>query len=40
MHPVYLVDDDDAVRSALALLLSTVGVEVKGFADPRLFLAQ
>jgi len=40
MHPVYLVDDDDAVRSALALLLSTVGVEVKGFADPTVFLGQ
>ena len=40
MHPVYLVDDDDAVRAALALLLSTVGIEVKGFSDPTVFLAQ
>lgn len=39
-HPVYLVDDDDAVRQALALLLSTVGVDVQGFADPQQFLAQ
>lgn len=39
-HPVYLVDDDDAVRHALALLLSTVDIAVTGFADPRQFLAQ
>lgn len=39
-HPVYLVDDDEAVREALCLLLSTVGVVVRGFADPGLFLAQ
>jgi len=40
MHPVYLVDDDEAVRSALTLLLDTVGIEVVGFADPVLFLRQ
>ncbi|MGB6007998.1 response regulator transcription factor [Castellaniella sp.] len=39
-HPVYLVDDDDAVRQALMLLLSTVGIEAQGFADPQRFLAQ
>lgn len=38
--PVYLVDDDDAVRRALTLLLSTVGIKVTGFADPQAFLAQ
>lgn len=38
--PVYLVDDDDAVRRALSLLLSTVGIQVTGFADPQAFLAQ
>lgn len=38
--PVYLVDDDEAVRSALALLLSTVDMKVTGFADPQAFLAQ
>ncbi|MCR4266813.1 response regulator transcription factor [Nitratireductor sp. ZSWI3] len=38
--PVYLVDDDDAVRSALGLLLSTVGIKVTGFADPQAFLAR
>ena len=39
-HPVYLLDDDEAVRRALALLLSTVGIEVTGFADPQAFLAR
>ena len=39
-YPVYLVDDDGAVRQALALLLSTVGVQVTGFADPQAFLAR
>lgn len=38
--PVYLIDDDDAVRRALSLLLSTVGIKVTGFADPSAFLAQ
>lgn len=40
IHPVYLVDDDEAVRKALALLLSTVGIEVTGFGDPQAFLAR
>ena len=39
-HPVYLVDDDEAVRRALSLLLSTVGIAVTGFADPQAFLAR
>ncbi|MBN9335668.1 response regulator [Devosia sp.] len=39
-RPVYLVDDDEAVREALGLLLSTIGLKVKGFADPTAFLAQ
>lgn len=39
-HPVYLVDDDDAVRRALGLLLSTVGIEATGFSDPQAFLTQ
>ena len=39
-RPVYLVDDDEAVRRALGLLLSTVGIEVAGFADPQVFLTQ
>lgn len=38
--PVYLVDDDDAVRRALGLLLSTVGIKVIPFGDPQAFLGQ
>lgn len=37
--PVYLIDDDDAVREALSLLLRTVGLQVRGFASPAGFLA-
>lgn len=37
--PVYLVDDDDAVREALTLLLRTVGLQARGFASPDSFLA-
>lgn len=40
IYPVYLVDDDEAVRKALALLLSTVGITAKGFANPQAFLAE
>lgn len=39
-RPVYLVDDDEAVRRALGLLLSTVDIEAVGFADPQAFLAE
>lgn len=39
-HPVYLIDDDEAVRRGIGLLLSTVGVEVVPFADPQSFLAR
>ncbi|MGV2980508.1 response regulator transcription factor [Camelimonas sp. ID_303_24] len=39
-HPVYLVDDDEAVRQALALLLSTVDIDTVCFADPQAFLAR
>ena len=35
IHPVYLVEDDAAVRQALTLLLSTVDIPVTGFADPQ-----
>lgn len=34
-HPVYLVDDDDAVREALSLLLRTVGLQVRSFSSPE-----
>lgn len=37
---VYLVDDDEAVRSALRLLLETVGQRVIAFAEPMTFLAR
>lgn len=37
---VYLVDDDDAVRDGLSLLLRSVGLRSAGFGDPLAFLAQ
>ncbi len=37
---VYLVDDDEAVRNALTLLLETVGLDVRSFASPEIFLSQ
>ncbi|MDU8911786.1 response regulator transcription factor [Aestuariicoccus sp. MJ-SS9] len=37
--PVYLVDDDAAVRDALSLLLSTVGIDVRAFPGPEDFLS-
>ncbi|MGV2865585.1 response regulator transcription factor [Achromobacter sp. ESBL13] len=37
---VYLVDDDDAVRDALALLLRSVGLASSGYADPQAFLSE
>ena len=37
---VYLVDDDEAVRNALTLLLETVGLNVRSFASPEVFLNQ
>jgi len=40
VQPVYLVDDDEAVRKSLSLLLSTIDIEVRGFADPSAFLTQ
>lgn len=38
--PVHLVDDDQAVREALTLLLETVGIRVQGFPSPEAFLAR
>lgn len=35
---VHLIDDDDAVRASLALLISTVGLRVQGWSDPQVFL--
>lgn len=36
---IYLVDDDEAVRDALSLLLGTYGYAVTAYADPTSFLA-
>lgn len=36
---VYIVDDDDGMRRALSLLLSTVGYETLAFANPAEFLS-
>lgn len=35
---IHLVDDDAAVREALARLIGTVGLRVQGWADPQAFL--
>jgi two-component system response regulator FixJ len=35
---IHLVDDDAAVRDALALLIGTVGLRVQAWADPQDFL--
>ncbi len=37
---VHLVDDDEAVRASLSLLIGTVGLRVQAWADPQDFLAQ
>lgn len=36
---IYLIDDDEAVREALSLLLHTYGMRVETFRDPATFLA-
>jgi len=36
---VHLIDDDEAVRESLALLIGTVGLRVVAWADPHAFLA-
>ena len=36
---VHLIDDDEAVRASLALLIGTVGLRVQSWADPQAFLA-
>lgn len=35
---IYLIDDDEGVRAALAALLTTMGWEVKAFSDGQTFL--
>lgn len=37
---IHLVDDDEAVRSALGLLIGTVGLRVQGWSDPERFVAE
>lgn len=36
---IHLIDDDEAVRASLALLISTVGLRVQAWADPQAFMA-
>jgi len=36
---VHLVDDDEAVRASLALLIGTIGLRVQAWPDPQAFLA-
>lgn len=36
---IHLVDDDEAVRDSLALLIGTVGLRVQAWAEPQAFLA-
>lgn len=36
---IHLIDDDEAVRSSLALLISTVGLRVQAWAGPLAFMA-
>ena len=35
---IHLIDDDEAVRDALSLLISTVGLRVQPWADPQAFM--
>lgn len=37
---IHLIDDDEAVRSSLALLISTVGLRVQTWAQPQLFMSE
>lgn len=37
---VHVVDDDAAVRQALALLIETIGLRAETWADPQTFLAE
>jgi FixJ family two-component response regulator len=36
---IHLIDDDEAVRSSLSLLIGTVGLRVQAWADPQAFMA-
>jgi len=37
---IHLIDDDEAVRQSLALLIETIGLRVQPWADPQEFLAR
>ncbi len=37
---IHLIDDDAAVRSSLALLISTVGLRVQSWADAQAFMSE
>jgi FixJ family two-component response regulator len=37
---IHLIDDDEAVRSSLSLLIGTVGLRVQAWADPLVFMAE
>ena len=37
---IHLIDDDEAVRSSLALLIGTVGLRVQTWDDPQVFLRE
>lgn len=37
---VHVVDDDEAVRTSLSLLISTVGLRVQAWAEPQAFLQE
>lgn len=37
---IHLIDDDEAVRSSLSLLISTVGLRVESWPDPQTFMDQ
>ena len=37
---IHLIDDDEAVRASLALLIGTVGLRVQAWADPLAFVEQ
>jgi two-component system, LuxR family, response regulator FixJ len=37
---IQLIDDDEAVRASLALLIGSIGLRVQAWADPQAFLAE
>lgn len=37
---IHLIDDDEAVRSSLALLIGTVGLRVESWSDPQTFISR